>query len=480
MAANNEALKNKIEASKSAVREKYGKCKVAARNLKAAYEAMIEAEQKKEIAGTSKSIAKHAKAEIAFNAAKKEYVSSIELYDALVGEVLSLYNELILSESGKGAKKTRAQSEKFEINECSMRDKLSQTVAGIEDLESDIAVGNDRKSKTVSEPIKERAEEKEIKEERPMHTQRERADMRQDMPPQYQPYYVPPHYVPYENMYRPYPPTPYPPSPYPPVGVAPASIDITPIVEDAVKAAMEKFKAAFAKSADEFTDGIEPAPSSGGVSADVCSAALVMENEIAEGEREIVEKLSGLIENIKSISEEMIKLGAAYIELSSLQRDSLESQKQVNDMQRSLSRELQGVKTHQKLINQEQAEVSRAQAALIEEQKANAENQKLLVSAAEELRELQRELAERQAEVTELQKAAMAENKQMLRSLKTSARVKARAKKTVSAEMNELIDNKLSEENNSELAESETPIESEMPASSEAAVETEAPVENEN
>ncbi len=461
MAASNEALKNKIEASKSAVREKYGKCKGAARKLKALYEAMIEAEQQKEITGTSKSIAKHAKAEIAFNAAKKEYVSSIELYDALVGEVLSLYNELISSESGKGAKKTRAQSEKFEINECSMRDKLSQTVAGIEDLESDIA-DDIRKPRPLNEPLKERAEEKEIKEERPPHAPRERADMRQDMPPQYQPYYIPPHHA-YDNMYRPYPPTPYQQG-----GVAPASIDITPIVEDAVKAAMEKFKAAFAKSADEFTDGIEAAPASDGVSADVCSAALVMENEIAEGEREIVEKLSGLIENIKSVSEEMIKLGAAYIEIAGLQRDALESQKQVNDMQRSLSRELQGVKTHQKLINQEQAEVSRAQAALIEEQKANAENQKLLVTAAEELRELQRELAEKQAEVAELQKAAMAENKQMLRSLKNGARVKARAKKTVSAEMNELIDKKLSDENNSESVNTED------------LVETEAPIENEN
>ena len=457
MAANNEALKNKIEASKSAVRKKYGKCKVAARNLKAAYEAMIEAEHKKEIAGTSKSIAKHAKAEIAFNAAKKEYVSSIELYDALVGEVLSLYNELISSESGKGVRKTRAQSEKFEINECSMRDKLSQTVAGIEALESDIA-DDIRKSRPLNEPLKERAEEKEIKEERPAHAPRERADM----PPQYHPYYIPPHHA-YDNMYRPYPPTPY-----QPVGVAPASIDITPIVEDAVKAAMEKFKAAFAKSADEFTDGLEAAPASDGVSADVCSAALVMENEIAEGEREIVEKLSGLIENIKSVSEEMIKLGAAYIEIAGIQRDALESQKQVNDMQRSLSRELQGVKTHQKLINQEQAEVSRAQAALIEEQKANAENQKLLVTAAEELRELQRELAEKQAEVAELQKAAMAENKQMLRSLKNGARVKARAKKTVSAEMNELIDKKLSDENNSESVNTEAPV------------ETEPPIENEN
>ena len=443
MAASNEALRNKIEASKSAVREKYGKCKGVARKLKALYEAMIEAEQQKEITGTSKSIAKHAKAEIALNAAKKEYLSNIELYDVLVEEVLSLYSELISSENEKGAKKARAQSEKFEINECCMRDRLSQTVMGIEGLESDISA-DARKSRTVSEPIKERAGEREMKDERTMHTQRERADMRSDMHTHYQPHYIPPHYAPYENMYR----------PYPPVGVAPASIDITPIVEDAVKAAMEKFTAAFAKSADGFMNG-KTAAAAEGVSADVCSAALVMENEIAEGEREIVEKLSELIENIKSISKEMIALGAAYIELSALQRDAVESQKQVNDMQRSLSRELQGVKTHQKLINQEQAEVSRAQAALIEEQKANAENQKLLLSSAEELRELQRELSEKQAEITELQKAAMAENKQMLRSLKNSARVKVRAKKTVSGEMNELIDTKVSNENNSEPVESE-------------------------
>lgn len=449
MAANNEALKNKIEASKSAVREKYGKCKGAARKLKAAHEAMIKAEEQKEITGTSKSIAKHAKAEIAFNAAKKEYLSGVELYDVLVEEVLSLYNELISSENEKGARKARAQSEKFEINECCMRDRLSQTVMGIDGLESDIA-DDTRQSRNANASIKERVADKEMKEERPMYTPRERAEMRSDMPPQYQPHYVPAHYMPYENMYRPYPP-----SPYPPVSVAPASIDITPIVEDAVKAAMEKFKAAFAKSAGEFMEGESATPSAPGVSADVCSAALVMENEIAEGEREIVEKLRELIENIKAISNEMIELGAAYIELSNLQRDAVDSHKQVNDMQRSLSRELQGVKTHQKLINQEQAEVSRAQAALIEEQKANAENQKILVSSAEELRELQRELAERQEEISVLQKAAMAENKQMLRSLKTSARLKTRAKKTISGEMNELIENKISEENNEEPIESE-------------------------
>ena len=86
--------------------------------------------------------------------------------------------------------------------------------------------------------------------------------------------------------------------------------------------------------------------------------------------------------------------------------------------------------------------------------RANAENHKLLVSSAEELSAMQRELTERQEELSALQKAAAAENKQMLRSLKSSARVKARAKKTLSGEMNEVIDGKISEKNESEPIES--------------------------
>ena len=470
MASNNEAIRGKIEAAKSTAKDKYAVCKVAARRLASAYASLIEAEEIRDIKSGAKSIAKHAKAESVFNVAKKEYISFIRLYDELVEEVLSLYDELISSENAKGAKKARLEAEKFESHESYQRDVLFEIVKDIDGLEN---------SEELPEAKKIFNQEK-AKEATPAPVQNineEHREKPQSEPKNYSPYGMP-HYMPFEP-YRPYAPQG--------VHIAPASIDISPIVEDAVASAMEKFKQAFGKRAEAFIENMPKGEAAESVqSSEVSGAVLLMEEEVSETEKAVVERLSGVIENLKALSAEMTELGAAYMQLANTQKDAVNAQRKVNDMQRSLSRELQGVQANQKVINQDQADVSAEQAAVIEQQKANAENQKLLEAAQVEITEmqkslleaqkaleasvreviasqkniisgqqsiisqnfknveLQRELTERQAEVSTLQKSIVSEHRQLARSVRSKNKTD-RPKKALSAEANEIIEKSESE-----------------------------------
>lgn len=464
MATNSEALRKRIEAGKFTAKDKYAVCKVAARRLVSAHTALVEAEESRDIKNNTKSIAKYARAESVFNAAKKEYISFVKLYDSLVEEVLSLYDELIASESAKGAKRARLEAEKFESRESYLRDCLSEIVKEIDGLEAEEEL-----------PVAKKPEPEQKKQRTEPISQQPNEEIHDiHVPPQHHTTYGMPYYMPNE-MYRPYAPQG--------VNIAPASIDISAIVEDAVASAMEKFKKAFNKRAEEF---IEAQPIGEDVSAsaetEVPGAVLLMEEEVAENEKAVVEKLSALIENLKVLSLEMTELGAAYMQLANTQKDAVDAQRKVNDMQRHISRDIQGVQANQKVINQDQAAVSAEQAAVIEQQKANVENQKLLEGAQLEITEmqkslleaqkaleesvreviasqksiisgqqsviasnaknieLQRELTEKQTEVSALQKSAIAEHKQLARSLRSKNKARNQ-QNPISTEANKIIEN---------------------------------------
>ncbi len=412
MTINNQGLKSKIDAIKLTVKEKYAVCKVAAGKLVSAYKQLKEAEEVNSIKNTSKTLARYAKAESGFNAAKKEYASFLKIYDALVDEVLAAYDQLIAEEGAKTAKKLRNEAEKFETKECLNRENLEARLKDIAGLEDAARESQKPENKLYDEPLafegKEEKTSAESLEKRAEPRQPEGREFYQPNP--YQPYGAP-YYTPYD-AYRTYPQQG--------VNIAPASIDISAIVEDAVASAMEKFKAAFSKRADEFTESLpntEPTASANVAASGVVSSAIVgMESEIAENEREIADRLLEIIENLKKLSAGLTELGAAYIELSNVQGDAAGAQRRINDMQRSVSREIQGVQATQKVINQDQAQVSGEQAALVEAQKANVENQMMLNSAQSEIAEMQKNLLEAQNALEESVRGVIASQKSIISS----------------------------------------------------------------
>ena len=466
-------LKKKITAGKSTVNNKYACCKRSAKKLASSRNALIAAEAKKESKRTQRGFAALAVAENRYSAAIKEYKSFLSLYDSLVDDVLKLYDELAMIENAKGAKRARIEADKFDTHQGMLKEILWQIVKDVDISEPNKSVKEDNKN-----PVKEDFVSDKKEPEEPLQPKAP-PQMRQQVPPASQNYNysaVPSYFVPPEYIYRPYHPQG--------VSIAPMSIDISSIVEDAVASAMGKFKAAFEKRVGTFCEEL-PITQTESVGV-ISEKVMAMEENVAENEQYIIDKLAALTENLNKMSDEMTELGAAYMELANKQKDSVELQRRINDMQRALSREIQGVQANQKVINQDQADVSAEQASVMEHQKANVENQKLITDSQDSLAEmqkavietqtaleesmrdvlrsqkdiiaaqqsvinantknveLQRELAQKQSEVTSLQKSVVSEYKQVTRaqrniSLKANSR-KAEKKASDSTEKETLAE----------------------------------------
>ena len=453
-----DSLKKKISAGKATVKSKYSSCKKAAMRLASSKKHLIEAGAKNEAKRTSSSFARLAVAENRYCSAIKEYKTFLSLYDALVDDVLKLYDELVMIENVKGAKRARVAAEKFDTQQSILKESLFMIVKDIDFGETDKKEKNEEENLIKEMPRSEFAESK----EEPVQPKVPHQSRQQPPPPpNYSVYATPPYYLPPDYAYRPYQPQG--------VNIAPMSIDISPIVENAVSEAMEKFKAALGKRVDDAGDAIPKIQEGAGTVPIISEKVASMEEAVAENEQYILEKLASLTENLKKMSDEMTELGAAYMQLANKQKDAVELQRRINDMQRTLSRELQGVQATQKVINQDQADVSAAQAELTEHQRANVENHKLICESQEGIVELektiidtqsvieesvrnllgsqkeiiaaqqavmnanlknvdlQRELIEKQSEVTNLQKTVISEYKQVSRAQKNlSSRIKSR------------------------------------------------------
>ncbi len=378
-----ETLRNKIDAKKSGIKKKYDICKDAARRLITAHDKFTLEEEK-----GSKKLAKYAQLENRYNVAKEEFLSLLSHYDTHVSSTKELYSTYIKLLDARRARKVTSEMNRFTKNQNLMREKLLAPLEIFIPLES-----------LYTQSVK--AEEKK---ESPVYRQPERAEARTAAQSQ-----------PYQPQYSPY----YPQS----VNIAPMSIDISSIVEDAVAAAMNKFKETFEKRADEYI-GAAPQPTgtvavvseeaSGEVTPDGAEKVLEIEGKLLEDERTIIEKLTDLAENINKLTAEVTELGAAYIDLAGKHKDAVEAQKNINDMQRTIAREIQGVQANQKVINQEQAELSGEQAVIIEHQKANIENQKLVSAAQSELSEMQKTVVDTQSTLEESMKAVLASQKEII------------------------------------------------------------------
>lgn len=434
-----EEFRRKIDAARATLREKYSTCKTAARRLSVAYSRLVDAEAKLDLKPTARLMSKHAIQETQYNVALKEYFSCAKLYSSLVEEVMALYNEYYLSEDGRTAKKIKAESARFETQQYRLKQKIAEVA---KDVSEAIGAFDKHPEEKNLEEIKREAVQK-AEEHAPISPKlnEQQAYSYSALGNSY-----PPHQP--TDMYRQYMPHG--------VNIAPMSIDISDIVEDAVASAMEKFKAAFNKEASSFIDSIKTEVDAPNGDFDATRVASLAQSVVAE-EGALAEKLAALMENLKNLSDEMTSLGAAYMQLANAQRDAAELQRRINDMQRAISREIQGVQANQKVINQDQAAVSAEQAVVMEEQKANLEGQKLLVESSvsvsdmqktvtetqsaieESMREvlglhkniitsqqsamntslknieIQRELGERQAELLEMQKSVMSSHKQLFR-----------------------------------------------------------------
>ena len=396
-----DSLKKKIAAGKATVRRKYKSCKTAAKKLASSRNHLLETEAKKESKRTSSAYARLAVAENRYCAALKEYKSYLSLYDALVDDVLKLYDELVMAENAKGAQRARIAAEKFDTQQNVLKEMLWIIVKDVDFIES---AEEPKFEEQTMEKEMPKVEETAIKEDPVQPKTPPKGNNTPPPYPNYGVYNIPPYYIPPEYAYRPYPPQG--------VNVAPASIDISPIVENAVNVAMEKFMAALGKRVDEL--GGELSQNSQAAVSVVPERVLAMEESVAENEQYIIEKLASLTENLQKMSDEMAELGAAYMQLANKQKDAIELQRRINDMQRALSRELQGVQVNQKVINQDQADVSASQAELIEHQKANAENQKLICESQENIAEMQKTVIETQSAIEESMRGVLSTQKEII------------------------------------------------------------------
>ena len=199
--------------------------------------------------------------------------------------------------------------------------------------------------------------------------------------------------------------------------IAPVSIDVSPMIEKAIEATMEKFALAFDKKLENFMAEHEVNLPVGGAKSGATYGSgeiAALEGLILDDEQALIDKLTAMIENLKVLANGMAELSAVCAELFDRQNNVNEMQKQTNDMQRQTLRDQKGIQVGQRVIAQDQVAVAQDQVALQEQQKAVADNQKALSEAQQAMEETQRLVAENQATIEEAMKNAMQVQKDMI------------------------------------------------------------------
>ena len=198
--------------------------------------------------------------------------------------------------------------------------------------------------------------------------------------------------------------------------IAPVSIDVSPMLEKALEATMQKFVVAFDKRIEKFVNEHPvnvPVASVGGVSY-ASGEIATLEGAVLEDEQALLEKLAAMTETLKALSASMDQLSTLCAEIAVKQNTANEMQKATNDMQRLTLREQKGVQVGQRVINQDQAVVTQDQIALQGQQKLLLESQQALVEGQQAMEEAQRLVAENQAAIDEALKAAVAAQKEVI------------------------------------------------------------------
>ena len=199
--------------------------------------------------------------------------------------------------------------------------------------------------------------------------------------------------------------------------IAPVSIDVSPMLEKALEATMQKFVAAFDKRIEKFVNEHPvniPVTSAPAAVSYASGEVASLEGAVLEDEQALLDKLTAMVDTLKNLTAVMNDLSAACAQISAKQSETVDMQKQTNDMQRQTSRDQKGVQVTQKVINIDQASVVTEQTALQDQQKTLMESQQALVEGQQAIAEAHRLVAENQAAIDEAMKAAVATQKEVI------------------------------------------------------------------
>lgn len=185
--------------------------------------------------------------------------------------------------------------------------------------------------------------------------------------------------------------------------IAPVSIDVSPMLEKALEATMQKFVAAFDKRIEKFVAehpvNIPATSAPAGVSY-ASGEIATLEGAVLEDEQAIIDKLSAAMETLKTLSDTVEKLTARLADTNELMKKNMREQK--------------AIQANQKTINYDQNAVVTEQTALLDQQKGLLESQQALVEGQQAMVETQRTVAENQTVIDEALKAAVAAQKEIL------------------------------------------------------------------
>ncbi|MBE6644250.1 MAG: hypothetical protein E7612_02580 [Ruminococcaceae bacterium] len=317
MAKETEEYKSEIEESKFSLEEKYALAMTAARKIAQRNDELSAAEEVRDLRGGSKDIAKHEIAESLFASAVKKFFYFLSAYDQAVENCITLYSQFVSSACARDAKKARAEAEKLESRERYRRDKLFDVIRyvhGIDDMYSEYVSERANRDDASNESFnsdggndsRASAQSKEPDAQNLTYSEREyqpSSAIDGAVTPQKEPQIS-------ENY-----------------NVSAASIDISPIIEEAVSAAMAKFNSALDKCVDEAIRDYAQKIRAAALPAD----SLKMHSELVDFELEMAGKLSELTDKLKGISDTLTEITAACMALSDARKNIEEDQKKEND-----------------------------------------------------------------------------------------------------------------------------------------------------
>lgn len=424
-------LRREIEQKKLILEEKYAIAEVAARKVVECYKDLLIAEENRDFKNGSKEIARHEMAENAFKLSETEYFRFAQIYHSLLGEIFSLYEELINSDCTKGAKKARGEAKRFEERESYRKDRLSEIVArvsGVNEAYADYVSGKKNEDSHIDEAMLTQDIESGL-------VNSDFSNESTESTPQPE---MSSRHVPADSV----------------------NVDVTRIVESAVALAMDKFNAVLEARTNKIIEDTGSNSPEQSPDRSESENILKLHSELVDFELEIAAKLSVLTEKLKNLSEDLIKIGVSCIELSNTQKEVAKAQKETADMQLALLQSAEELKQKQMLTTEEYSSAAAEQTALLERQMTSIEKQASLgerqaeietlqktileahTSLAEEAGEIfesqkqitemqrtvsaaqmknleqQRALTEKQSELSILQKTAFSEHKQLKKKLK--------------------------------------------------------------
>lgn len=199
------------------------------------------------------------------------------------------------------------------------------------------------------------------------------------------------------------------------VNVAPINIDVTPIVERAISAAIDQLSTTLeAKIADYVaklslpTPTVAAAPTAPAQSQGGVSPLGELERAILEDERAVYEQLKSMYEALGGIVDGVVEAAATYKTLTAKLREVADMQKQVNELQRVTMRDQQGIQANQKVINNDQLELNASQRLLAEQQTKVSESVRSLGEAQNAALALETDMLEKQAGINSAIEAIVA------------------------------------------------------------------------